>query len=723
MTGTVVTFYSYKGGVGRSFALVNVAALLGQWGFRVLCIDWDLEAPGLDDFFKPYLQESDSQNSGGIVELLTGFAKTRQVPLEWRNCLKTLREDELPKVEFVSAGVFDPDYMRRLQKLNWARLYKQGLGEALETMFDELRSEYDFILVDSRTGVTDFSGIVTAQLPDVLAFLFTANEQSLGGATSVARRAVTIRNDLAIDRSRLLLLPIPARFESQVEYDISSRWRGRFAETLKEFYVGWANRDVPIEKLVQATTIPYVPFWSFGERISAVEDRTSDTSSINYSMENIAALLAQKLGQTKLLVESRDEYVGAARRLGRSPENSIFLSYSAEQLDTARKIALSLRRRGFTINTSDQVNTGQPISDALRRIMTHSTHFVLLFDRSLQNSKFIYDDVRSFVRQSASDEADRQLVPILMPDIKTGELPSFLRQYRSVKFTSPESAAEEVWRRIGPVASAQKNDSHVSVAITSEGGLPIADAQICALAENGTIVAASSDFKGQATLELVPGKSYQILAAHPSFAPKITANFSSDSVLKIRLTRTRGVGSIIIQSTGYIPDLNGRLNPVHDTSDRTYLYATNIAINGGKRQPVNVVVQEPFLLEDNTGKIFRVIVRLIQGRTTLLEYEKASSQVTALFSLTLQIERALHTATKSDSSGDVRKIKNTRNRQWHELADHEDLRNPDDDVLHRMLGEYFQRFTKVLKGENLSPNTLKNTTFLADEIIQILNSY
>ena len=47
----IVTFYSYKGGVGRSFVLANVAVLLARWGCRVLCIDFDLEAPGLHFYF------------------------------------------------------------------------------------------------------------------------------------------------------------------------------------------------------------------------------------------------------------------------------------------------------------------------------------------------------------------------------------------------------------------------------------------------------------------------------------------------------------------------------------------------------------------------------------------------------------------------------------------------------------------------------------------------
>src|SRR5437879_1661981 len=46
----VTTFYSYKGGVGRSMALANVASELAQRGKSVLVADFDLEAPGLASF-------------------------------------------------------------------------------------------------------------------------------------------------------------------------------------------------------------------------------------------------------------------------------------------------------------------------------------------------------------------------------------------------------------------------------------------------------------------------------------------------------------------------------------------------------------------------------------------------------------------------------------------------------------------------------------------------
>src|SRR4051812_47070617 len=60
----IYTFYSYKGGVGRSMALANVAELFYRWGLRVLMLDFDLEAPGLERFF-----EAPSQAVRGVEEI------------------------------------------------------------------------------------------------------------------------------------------------------------------------------------------------------------------------------------------------------------------------------------------------------------------------------------------------------------------------------------------------------------------------------------------------------------------------------------------------------------------------------------------------------------------------------------------------------------------------------------------------------------------------------
>ena len=90
------------------------------------------------------------------------------------------------------------------------------------------------------------------------------------------------------------------------------------------------------------------------------------------------------------------------------------------------------------------------------------------------------------------------------------------------------------------------------------------------------------------------------------------------------LPRTENIGSVVIESTGYIPGLNGRLNPILDTFSRTYLYADNIAIDSGKAQPVAFGVDAPFELEDANGKIVIAIVKHIRGQIALLQYTRCS---------------------------------------------------------------------------------------------------
>jgi len=46
----ILAFYSFKGGVGRSMAVLNLAYSLAAKGRHVLVLDMDLEAPGLSGF-------------------------------------------------------------------------------------------------------------------------------------------------------------------------------------------------------------------------------------------------------------------------------------------------------------------------------------------------------------------------------------------------------------------------------------------------------------------------------------------------------------------------------------------------------------------------------------------------------------------------------------------------------------------------------------------------
>src|SRR5450432_2922119 len=78
--GQVVTFYSYKGGTGRTMALANVAWILASNGKQVLVVDWDLESPGLHKFFHPFLDESTVSATPGVVEIINDYASAAVSP-------------------------------------------------------------------------------------------------------------------------------------------------------------------------------------------------------------------------------------------------------------------------------------------------------------------------------------------------------------------------------------------------------------------------------------------------------------------------------------------------------------------------------------------------------------------------------------------------------------------------------------------------------------------
>ena len=71
--GRIVTFYSYKGGTGRTMALANAAWILAAAGHKVLMIDWDLEAPGLHRFFHPFLAQDRLTEKSGVVNMIDDY--------------------------------------------------------------------------------------------------------------------------------------------------------------------------------------------------------------------------------------------------------------------------------------------------------------------------------------------------------------------------------------------------------------------------------------------------------------------------------------------------------------------------------------------------------------------------------------------------------------------------------------------------------------------------
>src|SRR5258708_2382219 len=104
--GTLITFYSYKGGVGRTMALANVATLLALWGRRVLVVDWDLEAPGIEHFLLPESEIPSVQSRSGLIDLLSALSEGRHANIpDWKTYLSEITvADTSAKLSLLTAG-------------------------------------------------------------------------------------------------------------------------------------------------------------------------------------------------------------------------------------------------------------------------------------------------------------------------------------------------------------------------------------------------------------------------------------------------------------------------------------------------------------------------------------------------------------------------------------------------------------------------------------------
>lgn len=444
--GSIFTFYSYKGGVGRTQALANVAVVLSQWGYRVLCIDWDLEAPGLHLYFNGRLKRWPCP---GLVDLIHAYRESHSRKPGWREFITTVDTGNEQHLDLFPAGLLDDHYVSHTQSIQWDILYREhDFGEFLESLRKEWLEYYDFILIDSRTGITDSGGICTIHLPDYLVLFSTANRQSLDGVLEVANRAREQRNKLPYDRSKLLVLPVVTRFDQRVEYSLSQEWLEKFQRHFEAFQNEWKHKDVSNVSLLSLTKIPYIAHWSYGERISVLEETppgASDPESISYAFQTLAGIIAQRLANTDLLVSNRDSYVASARRTAAIKREGVdrflydvYISYSPRDRRFAEELAESLNDRGVRtwVGHSDaSISEAKSFGTQLGKAISSSKHFVFIAGPEIsryqhyESKSFLdatYDQSSALATESAYENPALTDTRLIIPVIRKGSDPKVL---------------------------------------------------------------------------------------------------------------------------------------------------------------------------------------------------------------------------------------------------------------------------------------------------------
>jgi MinD-like ATPase involved in chromosome partitioning or flagellar assembly len=175
-TPVIVSFYSFKGGVGRTTALAMTARQWALQGKRVLLIDMDLEAPGLGPLF-------DIQPAIGVIDALLQHAATGSLDIAG-----LVHEVEVrgATLDVVSAGRLGWSHLEKLARLDY--LHTAGSAQSpveagLRELLKRLRAvgRYDVLLLDARAGLHDLAGLALHGLSHVDVLVGRANEQSRAG--------------------------------------------------------------------------------------------------------------------------------------------------------------------------------------------------------------------------------------------------------------------------------------------------------------------------------------------------------------------------------------------------------------------------------------------------------------------------------------------------------------------------------------------------------------
>lgn len=225
----IVTFYSYKGGMGRTTTLMSYAIDLAlNRKKKVLIIDCDLEAPGYLNFFN--LDKQADLNSGkinGLVEFLSDISfckKNNDVNIDnyWVNVvydneiLKDYDGSGLENIRLMPAGNLNiqPDveidktvnqthYLEGLSRINLAN--KDIVLEGFKQLILKAKEGFnpDVILIDSRTGFNDVIGTISLYLSNFVVAFLGFSAQTRPGRLFIANNYKENKFNLAIVNSIL----------------------------------------------------------------------------------------------------------------------------------------------------------------------------------------------------------------------------------------------------------------------------------------------------------------------------------------------------------------------------------------------------------------------------------------------------------------------------------------------------------------------------------------
>ena len=211
MRPAVISFYSYKGGVGRTLLAANMAVALAREG-KTLLWDMDVEAPGLHNI--QALRNSGAIKAGFFDWLLDWQENKLRPPgaQDLGKFAKLVQPTPFTQLFILPAHGDDADAAALYFGIDW-RYLLGGNPPPGRDVFNELlehlgREGFRHVLIDTRTGLTDLGALLAGALPDATLLVGGYGRQNLRGLGRVYQALSALGRTVRPSDTPLRLFPV-----------------------------------------------------------------------------------------------------------------------------------------------------------------------------------------------------------------------------------------------------------------------------------------------------------------------------------------------------------------------------------------------------------------------------------------------------------------------------------------------------------------------------------
>ncbi|NJL82145.1 MAG: CpsD/CapB family tyrosine-protein kinase [Chloroflexaceae bacterium] len=283
----VATFYSLRGGVGRSTSLAYTARILANRGRSVICVDMDLEAPGLAALFG---KENEIKNDQGLIFVLQSLDQGERPDIRKH----ILRVSETEEIYCLPAGLPNANYARLLNFIDpsaWYREDRNPLRELINILSNDLPFKPDVILLDARTGITPLNGPLLFDLADLAIIVFFPHPQTQMGTGELIRALLASETRRTEQRltpePRFIVSPIP----SSKAPEVIKRYQHRAIEWIGDWLSILDEKRKDLEPITESEITHFIPY----QEEIATSDRISSDGEIWMDFEPVAEWLERFL--------------------------------------------------------------------------------------------------------------------------------------------------------------------------------------------------------------------------------------------------------------------------------------------------------------------------------------------------------------------------------------------------------------------------------------------